>query len=109
MKKFGQKAKHLVNVSVTGGNKEALGQPRKEKWRSRRDRENEKENGDGRNAGWDMRRGAVAAEGEARRSGTKVVKEKAEQPEHPSWEAARKRKEAKKGVGAFEGKKITFD
>ena len=111
VKKYGQKAKHLVNANMTGSNKEALGKPRKEKWKSRRDREKEKENenGDGRNAGWDMKRGAVAAGGDGPPTRVKVPEEKTDRPEHPSWEAARKMKEAKKGVGAFEGKKITFD
>ena len=113
-RKFGKNAKHL--------------------------REGKGKVGDLRSKGWDPKRGAVAtderngkdkgwkrttterrgrgpqitgANSEAvkpRDRGGKEKKEKEKGPLHPSWEAAKKRKEQKSGVGvAFIGKKVVFD
>lgn len=105
-KKFGQKAKHLQNQDKAGKND--------------------------RNAGWDAKRGATdrtgprGARGAPRGGRFKrpgqdrgVRSDTAEPPKkkhrddqgslHPSWEAAKKAKEAKKVTAAFEGKKISFD
>ena len=101
--KHGQKAKHLQN---------AVGS---------------------RDQGWDMRRGATDGHKSWERKGVKdrareekddrrhrsaIVGgtqdvDRTERPEHPSWEAARQRKEAARkmrgGLGMAKGQKITFD
>lgn len=105
-KKFGQKAKHLQNQDKAGKND--------------------------RNAGWDAKRGATDRSGPRGARGAPwggrferpgqdrgVRSDTAEPPKkkhrddqgslHPSWEAAKKAKEAKKVTAAFEGKKISFD
>ena len=105
-KKFGKSAKHLQNQDKAGKND--------------------------RNAGWDAKRGATDRTGPrgvrgAPRGGRferpgqdrGVRNDAAEPPKkkhrddqgslHPSWEAAKKAKEAKKVTAAFEGKKISFD
>lgn len=102
-KKFGKHAKHLQNQAKTGKND--------------------------RNAGWDAKRGATdgpRARGPprsrfekpgqdrgARREGAAEPPKKKHRDDqgslHPSWEAAKKAKEAKKVMASFEGKKITFD
>ena len=95
------------------------------------------QNGGGRDAGWDMRRGAVDGDGPAGRTpwkngvsspfggkngrdtpagqdgmdGTRVEVKRAKDNEgalHPSWEARKKAKDSQKDV-AFSGQKITFD
>lgn len=101
-KKFGQKAKHLEN----GGKK-----------------------ANDRSAGWDMKRGATDGKrggrggGRGGRGGGRGGRDFAggERPPakkkhnddagplHPSWEAAKKAKEAKEKPVAFSGKKTTFD
>lgn len=82
----------------------------------------EKEKKD-RDRGWDMKRGATGASGgrnERSRPrpqkdnaghghGQKQGKKEDDKPMHPSWEAARKAKEAQKATMAFQGKKVTFD
>ncbi|KEQ95178.1 hypothetical protein AUEXF2481DRAFT_239678 [Aureobasidium subglaciale EXF-2481] len=104
-KKFGKSAKHLQNQ--------------------------EKANKSDRNSGWDAKRGATdrtgprgargAPRGRFERPGQDrgVRGDAAEPPKkkhrddqgpiHPSWEAAKKAKEAKKVTAVFEGKKISFD
>ncbi|KAG9518291.1 Bud-site selection protein, partial [Aureobasidium melanogenum] len=103
-KKFGKNAKHLQNQEKAGKND--------------------------RNAGWDAKRGATdrtgprgargAPKGRFERPGQDRVRNTAAEPPrkkhrddqgslHPSWEAAKKAKEAKKVTAAFEGKKISFD
>lgn len=76
-----------------------------------------------RDSGWDVRRGATgggkgAATGANRemrgnrlqRDGENKRKEPVDdKPMHPSWEAARKAKEAQASTAAFKGKKVTFD
>ncbi|KAL2133996.1 hypothetical protein VTI74DRAFT_1249 [Chaetomium olivicolor] len=103
-KKFGEKAKHLQ-------------QPKK-----------------GRDAGWDLKRGAVDGDSKPWKRGirnplvdkgkptganeTKMGPPKREPPPrkrddsgplHPSWEAKRKAKEKEQLTAPFQGKKITFD
>ena len=86
----------------------------------------EKEKRD-RDRGWDMKRGATGASGGGGREkkkmdgsrprpqrdnaghGQKQGKKEDDKPMHPSWEAARKAKEAQKNTMAFQGKKVTFD
>jgi hypothetical protein len=105
-KKFGKGAKHLQGQENAGKND--------------------------RNAGWDAKRGATDRTGpRGARGGFRggrferpghdrgVRSDAAEPPKkkhrddqgslHPSWEAAKKAKEAKKVTAAFEGKKISFD
>ncbi|KAI4758018.1 Bud-site selection protein [Aureobasidium sp. EXF-3400] len=105
-KKFGKSAKHLQNQEKAGKND--------------------------RNAGWDAKRGATDRTGPRGARGAPrggrferpgqdrgVRNDAAEPPKkkhrddqgslHPSWEAAKKAKEAKKVTAAFEGKKISFD
>lgn len=99
-KKFGKNAKHLQNQAKTGKND--------------------------RNAGWDAKRGATDGPrgarggprprfdrpGQARDNAPEPPKKKHRDDQgalHPSWEAAKKAKEAKKVTANFEGKKITFD
>ncbi|CAD0084111.1 unnamed protein product [Aureobasidium vineae] len=104
-KKFGKNAKHLQNQEKAGKND--------------------------RNAGWDAKRGATDRTGPrgargapkgrferpgqdrgARNDATEPPKKKHRDDQgslHPSWEAAKKAKEAKKVTAAFEGKKISFD
>ncbi|KAI5198170.1 Bud-site selection protein [Aureobasidium subglaciale] len=104
-KKFGKSAKHLQNQ--------------------------EKANKNDRNSGWDAKRGATdrtgprgargAPRGRFERPGQdRAVRGDAAEPPkkkhrddqgpiHPSWEAAKKAKEAKKVTAVFEGKKISFD
>lgn len=103
-KKFGKNAKHLQKQEKAGKND--------------------------RNAGWDAKRGATdrtgprgargAPRGHFERPGQGSVRGNAAEPPkkkhrddqgslHPSWEAAKKAKEAKKVTAAFEGKKISFD
>jgi hypothetical protein len=102
-KKYGSKAKHISRPTTKSG----------------------------RDAGWDMRKGAVEGGGQkgggpwkqgiqspfARPqsgSGTqahtsnRVEKKEPEGPLHPSWEASKKAKESAKAA-AFQGKKIVFD
>ena len=88
----------------------------------------------GRDAGWDMRRGAVDGEDQGRRTPwkkgvsnpfakktrdaegaggwesqeAKPVKKDNEGPLHPSWEAAKKAKDSQKAM-AFSGQKVVFD
>ncbi|EFY89152.1 hypothetical protein J3458_000755 [Metarhizium acridum] len=82
----------------------------------------------GRDSGWDMRRGAVDAEDQGRRTPWKkgiqnpvarngirgdsapapVAKRDDEGKLHPSWEARRKAKESQKAI-AFAGSKVVFD
>lgn len=85
-----------------------------------------------RNEGWDPKRGATdRGERPGRRSGKPGEKSASDRrpttansqpigdvkvnhrddsgPIHPSWEAAKKAKEAKAAVVAFQGKKVTFD
>lgn len=103
-KKFGQKAKHLEN----GGKK-----------------------ANDRSAGWDMKRGATDGKrggrggsrggrgggfggGRGGRDSANAPPAKKKHnddagPLHPSWEAAKKAKEAKEKPVAFSGKKTTFD
>lgn len=98
-KKFGTGAKHLTNPSAKKSD---------------------------RNAGWDAKRGATdgkrdyksgagrgpkssGANGEAVKPKEKKKHNDSEGPLHPSWEAAKKAKEAKSVPVAFAGKKITFD
>jgi hypothetical protein len=105
-KKYGAKAKHLAKQKSQKG---------------------------GRDAGWDLQRGAVDGDSNRRtpwkkgasgpfRGKSSVSDRSAQQPPpppkpktrddegalHPSWEAAKKAKEAKKQL-AFSGSKITFD
>ncbi|KAJ9651262.1 hypothetical protein H2198_009447 [Neophaeococcomyces mojaviensis] len=135
-KKFGSRAKHLVQENGAEGVHSAR--------QALITRVNVKERDDG----WDLRRGAVgdrhsAVRGHGAESGGKGVgrferrngargsrstgsnadpvnmnarrlgkKESGNEnkPLHPSWEAAKKRKmESKSGVGSFAGTKITFD
>lgn len=109
-KKYGSNAKHLQKAATKGG----------------------------RDAGWDMKRGAVGPEDQSRgkpwkrggrpaggdsrgypqgRGGNvqehnkplpKPTKKDNEGPLHPSWEARKKAKEAQKSV-AFTGQKVVFD
>ncbi|KAJ4861846.1 BUD22 domain-containing protein [Trichoderma breve] len=90
-KKYGANAKHLQKAATKGG----------------------------RDAGWDMKRGAVGPEDQGRgkpwkRGGRpnkpppKPTKKDNEGPLHPSWEARKKAKEAQKSV-AFTGQKVVFD
>ncbi|KAL4962156.1 BUD22 family protein [Aspergillus stella-maris] len=112
-KKYGAGAKHVKETANKKGNKK----------------------GKGRDSGWDLRKGAtgdgdgsrsrfgtgsnsMAVTGERRFGGAsagagdggKDAKKKADanKPLHPSWEAARKAKEAK-ATAAFSGKKVVFD
>lgn len=76
-----------------------------------------------RDSGWDVRRGATgggkgAATGANREMrGNRLQREGEnkrnepvdDKPMHPSWEAARKAKEAQASTAAFKGKKVTFD
>lgn len=76
-----------------------------------------------RDSGWDVRRGATGggkgtatgANTEMRgnrlqRDGENKRKEAVDdKPMHPSWEAARKAKEAQASTATFKGKKVTFD
>ncbi|KAL4929093.1 BUD22 family protein [Aspergillus undulatus] len=105
-KKYGAGANHVKNQKVKGKGK-----------------------GRGRDSGWDLRKGATGdGDGDRRRFGTgsnsmAVTGERmnrgssegskkkvadANKPLHPSWEAARKAKEAK-ATAAFSGKKVVFD
>lgn len=102
-KKFGTKAKHLQNEQAQGGKD--------------------------RNSGWDAKRGATdghrargpgsrafSSGGGFKKSGRvdgvdappKKKHRDDDGPIHPSWEAAKKAKEAK-ATAPFQGKKITFD
>lgn len=103
-KKFGKNAKHLQKQEKAGKND--------------------------RNAGWDAKRGATdrtgprgargaprgrferPAQDRARNNAAEPPKKKHRDDQgslHPSWEAAKKAKEAKKVTAAFEGKKISFN
>jgi hypothetical protein len=101
--KFGKSAKHLQKQEKAGKND--------------------------RNSGWDSKRGATdrsgargaprarferpgqdrGASNEGAAGPAKKKHRDDSGPLHPSWEAAKKAKEAKKVMASFEGKKITFD
>jgi hypothetical protein len=87
-----------------------------------------KQKSNGRDGGWDPRKGATDGDGARRRFGTGSntmalgtdkrtgsqrgpaagKKPQDDKPLHPSWEAARKAKE-QKTMAAFQGKKVVFD
>ena len=110
-KKFGQKANHLRNQTRDQGwdaRKGALGE------NGGRGRGGRREGGRGRGGGRDGRVGGsrgsktTGANSELLKTRAGGAEAKKDGPLHPSWEAAKKRKEAKVGA-AFEGKKIVFD
>jgi hypothetical protein len=112
-KKFGQKAKHVVNE--TGLKKPG----RDDGWDAKRGAKDSRGAKDGKyKPAWAKakeHRGGAGVSGEnamplGKQRGGKLAKIASDKPLHPSWEAAKKAKEAKKiDITAFAGKKMTFD
>jgi hypothetical protein len=116
-KKFGTKAKHLVEEQAAGGNRDR-------DWDAQRGARGSDARGSGRGRGGRMgaaggfgreregRRPAVTGENATelgeRKRGRGRGKKDDEGKLHPSWVAAKKAKDEKK-VAKFEGKKVVFD
>ncbi|KAL6865705.1 hypothetical protein ACO1O0_001801 [Amphichorda felina] len=121
-KRRGQRARQAIWEKKYGASAKHLQETQKKKGK-----------GGGRDSGWDMRRGAVDGEDQGRRTPWKKgvanpfakrtrdgegggaaqekprpVKKDNEGPLHPSWEAAKKAKDAQKALG-FSGQKVVFD
>jgi hypothetical protein len=109
-KKYGVKAKHLQGQAPIKN--------RDKDWDSKRGAQGTADRGPRRGRGGSRGGGAVFGRNTARSTGENAVPVKPRArgmgrkddtgPLHPSWEAAKKAKEAKKPV-AFEGKKVVFD
>lgn len=109
-KKFGHKANHIKTQSRDQGWNEKKGAQSRDE-RNRRGRRRDTNGIGKRHQGSQPRpQGLSGANNDpiGPRRERKKDGVKAEGPLHPSWEAAKRRKEVKKSV-AFEGKKIVFD
>lgn len=109
-KKFGQNAKHLQRQARSqdrdrGWDPRAGARPADDRSRGKRER------GQGpirKGRAGPLSSGANADPIKARPTKGESKEQQAERPLHPSWEAAKRAKEATKGV-AFQGKKLVFD